>query len=134
MMHRELSFVLLCVAVLAASAAGATDGARQGTARPAMKRYLVEVTHEADECLEALHALEQHDKALFQHVEWGCATGVHTGWVHVDAPSAKAALEKLPADVREDARAIRVDTYASAAHLKALQHNVDAARALQNQD
>ncbi len=138
------ALLLVCLAAPAALPARADDAAakpkapaaaapKAAVAKPA-KRYLVVVSHSADDCLEALHAFEHKEQALFQKVEWGCADGVHSGWVHVEAPSAKAAIEKLPPGSRDGAKAVRVESFFTAADRKNLKHELDAERALQNED
>ncbi len=132
-MKPTLASLSLWLAALIAHPALAETAPAGGKAASAPKRYLVVVNHSAEDCLEALHGFEQKDRPLFQKVEWGCADGVHTGWVHVEAPSAKAAVEKLPAASRDSAKAVRVETFNTASERK-LKRTLDAERALNNED
>jgi hypothetical protein len=71
-------------------------------------RYLVIAPHTAEQCLSVLDDINEHDAALLQKIDWGCAAGDHTGYVAVDADNQEAAVRTLPAKSREGARAVKL--------------------------
>ena len=71
-----------------------------------MNRYLVESTHTSEDCH---HVMEQFIN--YGHIinfEWGCAAGVHTGWVMLEAEGESQALLSVPPNLRSKARAIQL--------------------------
>lgn len=66
-----------------------------------MAKYLVEAPHTKEECLTAVDEVLATGRELLAQFEWGCFAGVHTGWALVEAESASAVRETLPASQRE---------------------------------
>ena len=74
--------------------------------------YIVISPHTAAECAAALEQAEtQGSLAKFG---WGCKQGDHTGYAVVQAANSEEALKLVPANVREKARAIRLDRFTAA--------------------
>ncbi len=74
-----------------------------------MDRYLVESTHTDEDCLHALDLVVAHGHIT--HYDWGCESGVHTGWVIVEADSEDEALLSVPAMIRNKARAVKLTKF-----------------------
>jgi hypothetical protein len=91
--------VAFTIGILAAAA---------GLAAKGKDRYLVVAPHTAEQCLAVLDDINEHDAALLQKIDWGCAAGDHTGYLPVDADSEDAALRALPSKAREGARAVKL--------------------------
>ena len=77
-----------------------------------MDRYLVISPHTAEECKRAVK--EVHAAGYITHFDWGCTDGDHTGWVVLEAASAKEALMVVPAMQRHSARAVKLVKFAPA--------------------
>lgn len=69
-----------------------------------MRRYLIELTHGDDhaECVRALAATERHGGHFATNVEWGCKSGVHTGWLIVELDNHHQGMQMIPPEFRED--------------------------------
>ena len=72
-------------------------------------KYLIEVPHDADECLWAMDEIIGRGPQ-YQHLfYWGCMAGEHSAWALLDGPGREAVLEEaLPPVLRERARVRRV--------------------------
>ena len=66
-----------------------------------MPRYMIELSHSAVECVEALDEFEPRASDLLGETYWGCMSGRHAGWVVVEAESESAAREMVPPSVRD---------------------------------
>jgi hypothetical protein len=75
-----------------------------------MPRFLIEVQHENDYkgCVRALETIMQHGSHLTHKAEFGCADGVHTGWLIVDVESREDAQMIIPPQHRGDARIVQL--------------------------
>jgi len=78
-----------------------------------MPRFLIEIRHEDDYegCINALDALMTHGSHLVSHAEFGCADGVHCGWLVVDVGDRSEAEMIVPPQLREGARVIQLRTW-----------------------
>ncbi|MDR3611453.1 MAG: hypothetical protein P4L27_12875 [Ignavibacteriaceae bacterium] len=65
---------------------------------PPKERYMVEIRHTPEECLNVLDKIKDKDAKLLQKMEWGCMSGDHTGYMVVNASSEQDALKGIPAD------------------------------------
>lgn len=74
-----------------------------------MNRYLVETSHNREDCLHVLDEFVIHGHIT--HFEWGCESGVCTGWAFVDAESEEQALYAVPALIRNKARVIKLSKF-----------------------
>jgi len=74
-----------------------------------MERYLIESPHSAHDCR---HVMEQViNLGYITHYDWGCESGVHTGWVIIEAENEEEALLSVPTFVRHEARAVRLNKF-----------------------
>ena len=74
-----------------------------------MHRYLVETSHNREDCL---HVLDQF--VLYGHIthfEWGCESGICTGWTILEAESEEQALYSVPLFLRSKARAVKLSKF-----------------------
>ena len=76
-----------------------------------MNRFLVESPHEARDCKLAVKQVMS--LGYLNHFDWGCESGVHKGWATIEAEDGNQALGVVPALLRDKARAIRVNKFAS---------------------
>lgn len=74
-----------------------------------MDRYLIISPHTAATCIDVLMDVLQ--SGYVTHFEWGCADGDHTGYVIIEASDKKEALMVVPSLYRNDARAVKLNTY-----------------------
>lgn len=74
-----------------------------------MNKYLVESPHKPEDCLHVLDVVTALGHVT--HYDWGCESGIHTGWVIVDADSEEEALMSVPSIIRREARAIRLNKF-----------------------
>ncbi|MCI0449687.1 MAG: hypothetical protein L0Y79_07870 [Chlorobi bacterium] len=58
-----------------------------------MNRYLVETSHSREDCLHVLDQFVVHGHIT--HFEWGCESGVCTGWAIIEAESEESAQPPL---------------------------------------
>ena len=74
-----------------------------------MYRYIIESPHKSDECK---HVLEQVTAlGYITHYDWGCETGVHTGWVIIEAETEEEAMLSVPTLVRHEAHAVKLNKF-----------------------
>ena len=78
-----------------------------------MATYHLESPHTDAECLRALDEISAGTRGpeLLKKMQFGCMSGVHTGWAVVDAESETAALSLLPAFLRGRAKAVKVGQF-----------------------
>ena len=78
-----------------------------------MTRYLIEISHddEHDACVKALHAIMQYGSHFFTQADWGCKSGVHSGWLIVECDDCDQALQMLPPDYRQNARVVELNRF-----------------------
>jgi hypothetical protein len=50
-----------------------------------MPKFMVELSHTPDECVLAFGAPDQRAPDFLDDVFWGCMSGIHNGWVVVEA-------------------------------------------------
>ncbi|HEY3250258.1 MAG TPA: hypothetical protein VGK25_03985 [Ignavibacteria bacterium] len=74
-----------------------------------MNRYLVESSHNREDCLHVLDQFVAYGHIT--HFEWGCENGVCTGWAFVEAESEEQALYSVPSFIRDKARAVKLSTF-----------------------
>lgn len=74
-----------------------------------MDRYLIETSHEAQACLNLFRLLDA--QGYLTHFDWGCMSGVHTGWAIIDAENEAQARLVVPPLVRGSARIVRVEKF-----------------------
>jgi hypothetical protein len=77
-----------------------------------MDRFLVISPHTAANCRQALR--EVHAAGYITHFDWGCMDGDHTGWVILEAESAKEALMVVPAMQRNSAKVVKLVRFSPA--------------------
>jgi len=74
-----------------------------------MDRYLIETPHKAQECLNLFQLL--NTQGYLTHFDWGCMSGVHTGWAVIEANSDAEARLVVPPLVRSQARIVKVTKF-----------------------
>lgn len=52
-----------------------------------MPKFMVELSHTPDECVAGFGKPDQRTEDLLDEAFWGCMSGVHNGWVVVEADS-----------------------------------------------
>ncbi len=74
-----------------------------------MARYIVESAHTQEECLRSLDEILAKGNEALTKFDFGCHSGVHTGWTTVEARSDTDARRVLPAFLRDRARVVKVE-------------------------
>jgi hypothetical protein len=71
-----------------------------------MNRYLVESTHDAEDCHHIVEQFIYHGHIM--NFEWGCEEGIHSAWAMLESQNEAEALLSVPPHLRAKARAIRL--------------------------
>jgi hypothetical protein len=71
-----------------------------------MDRYLIEIPHCEQDCFELIQLLQA--QGYLTQFDWGCPSGVHTGWAVIEADNATEARLVVPSFVRGQARVVKV--------------------------
>jgi len=71
-----------------------------------MDRFLIETSHGEEVCLNLIGLLNA--QGYLRHFDWGCVSGVHSGWAVIEAESELEARLAIPPLVRRQARIVRV--------------------------
>jgi hypothetical protein len=80
-----------------------------GRSKRATTRYLIEVPHDADECLWVMNEILGRGPQYAGLFWWGCHVGDHRAWAWLDGPGREAVLEEaLPPVLRGRAVAHRL--------------------------
>ena len=74
-----------------------------------MNKYLVETTHNREDCLHILDQFVAYGHIT--HFEWGCESGICSGWAFIDAESEEQALYSVPALLREKAKVVKLSKF-----------------------
>jgi hypothetical protein len=59
-----------------------------------MDRFLIETPHREQDCVNLVQFL--HAQGYLRHFDWGCPSGVHTGWAILEADNEAEALVVVP--------------------------------------
>jgi len=70
-----------------------------------MKRFLIEVPHEAEEsaCVRAIKILHETGSHYLTNADYGCMDGVHKAWIVVEVENKEQARNILPGIYRQQA-------------------------------
>lgn len=98
----------LCLLSVAAGGAFGTDEASNAHKKG---KYLIELKHTSEQCLNTLDQISAEAPKLLDRVEWGCLSGDHTGYLIVSAESEKAARAMLPSLMRDEALVVGLNTF-----------------------
>jgi hypothetical protein len=74
-----------------------------------MDRYLIETPHTDENCQRLINEL--HALGFLHNFEWGCDSGVHSGWAIIEAESEAQARLAVPPLVRNQARVVKLNKY-----------------------
>ena len=73
-----------------------------------MTTYLMEVPHTDSECIQGLNTIVEWGMHLLHRAWFGCAVGVHTAWLQLEANTEAEARGVLPPATRSKARVVEV--------------------------
>jgi len=76
-----------------------------------MANYMIETSHTKEECLKSLDEMMEYKPKNLDKFQWGCSSGVHTGWAMTDANDETEARNILPPSMRAKARVTKVDIF-----------------------
>jgi hypothetical protein len=110
---------VLVGSVALAGSYGAKDAPAKSAHKAVQTEYLVESPHTADGCVQALDEISAMGPNALAKWQFGCMAGEHVGWAIVTAPNEQAALQLVPASLRDKARVHKLNKF-SAAQVKAL--------------
>jgi len=74
-----------------------------------MDRFLVETSHQPQDCQHLLELMNA--QGYLTHFDWGCLSGVHTGWAVIEADDEAEARFVVPPLVRAQARIVKVTKF-----------------------
>lgn len=74
-----------------------------------MDRYLIESPHNPEECDNIIQ--EVHNAGYLHFFDWGCHSGVHTGWAIIETDNVEHARQIVPWRVRDMARIVKIEKY-----------------------
>ncbi len=74
-----------------------------------MRRFLIETPHTAENCQRLVN--EIHALGYLHNFEWGCDSGVHSGWAIIEAESEAEARLAVPPLLRSQARVVKLNKY-----------------------
>ena len=112
-LRRSLALLLGCTALLVVGSA-TLSGAAGKPAKAGMSMYLVMAPHTSEECLTALDEFSKAGPKTLAMWDFGCGSGDHTGYCMVKAASEEEALSKVPAEMRDKAKAVKVNKFTAA--------------------
>jgi len=76
-----------------------------------MARYIIQDSHEVEDCLKILDAFMRAGAHYLTNAEWGCEDGEHTAWIVVEAASEDEARHMMPPVIRNRARLVRLNRF-----------------------
>ncbi|MEN6371568.1 MAG: hypothetical protein ABFD64_06085 [Armatimonadota bacterium] len=76
-----------------------------------MPTFMVESSHTKEECVQSLDELKNKEPEILDKMEFGCMSGVHTGWATVDAANESEVRNMIPSDLRDKARVVEVSKF-----------------------
>jgi len=74
-----------------------------------MNRYLIETPHTAENCQRLVK--EIHALGYLHNFEWGCDSGIHSGWAIIEAESEAEARLAVPPLLRSRARVVKLSKF-----------------------
>ena len=75
-----------------------------------MSDFLIETTHTPEQCLITMDRFAGNPSYL-EKFEFGCLSGEHKGWAIVQGESESSVRELVPADIRSEARVVKVSKF-----------------------
>ncbi|MBC8280244.1 MAG: hypothetical protein H8E48_05610 [Chloroflexi bacterium] len=78
-----------------------------------MAHYQIEISHPDKECISALNMIVDLGLHMLHHTWWGCESGVHKGWLDIEADTESDAMSVVPPPVRKDAIAVETKRFTS---------------------
>lgn len=74
-----------------------------------MTTYLIELPHTKTECMKAVNEISEKGSEFLCKVYWGCMSGIHNGWVIVEAENELAARTLIGSPfMRNNAQIVKV--------------------------
>jgi hypothetical protein len=76
-------------------------------------RFLIEVTHDADQvaCARVVEVFLSSGSHLLTHADWGCMDGDHRSWMIVDVNDKQEAMGIVPPLLRPNARIVGLNHF-----------------------
>jgi hypothetical protein len=87
-----------------------------------MDRFLIETSHREQDCVNLVQFL--HAQGYLRHFDWGCPSGVHTGWAILEADNEAEALVVVPPLVRGQARVVKLSELKPESPARAHKHSL----------
>jgi hypothetical protein len=76
-----------------------------------MTKFIIESSHNKEDCLKALDEMSAKDRDLLSKTECGCNEGNHTCWASVEGKSASEVKDRMPSSLRSKSEVYKVDTF-----------------------
>jgi hypothetical protein len=74
-----------------------------------MDRYLIESPHAPEDCDMIIQEIQ--NAGYLHYFDWGCHTGVHTGWAIIETDKLEHAQQIVPWKVRDKARIVKIEKF-----------------------
>ncbi len=110
---KRLIVPVVLVGCIAALLMGSAASGKDATGKAGTSRYLVISPHTPEECLKALDEVSAMGASTLKMYDFGCKAGDHTGYLIVNAATEEEALAKVPASIRDKARAVKLSKFTS---------------------
>jgi len=112
-MKRIVVPVVLLASLTALLLGTVASGKDASSSKAGVSRYLVIAPHTPEECLKALDDVNAMGASTLKMWDFGCKSGDHTGYLVINASSEEQALSKVPASIRDKAKAIKITKFTS---------------------
>ncbi len=74
-----------------------------------MERYLIETPHTPENCKRLVEQV--YASGYLYHFDWGCKSGVHSGWAIIEAEDEAQARLAVPSMLRKQARVVKLNKF-----------------------
>jgi hypothetical protein len=71
-----------------------------------MDRFLIKISHHQQDCRELIQLLRT--QGHLRQFDWGCLSGVHSGWAVIEADNVAEARLAVPPALRGQAHVVKV--------------------------
>ncbi len=106
-----LAVIVAALLVGFAALGAGVENASAPVAKAATAEWLVESHHTPQSCVAAIDEYKALGPKLFADWKFGCEGGVHVAWMTVRAPDAQTALQVVPASLRGEAKAYKLNKF-----------------------
>ncbi|MBN2364847.1 MAG: hypothetical protein JXL67_01675 [Calditrichaeota bacterium] len=99
-------FIIVAMVNLLAFIGFAGDDKAKGESK-----YMVVLSHTPQECLTQLDRINAKGADVLNKFDWGCKSGVHTGYALIKSQNESEVINMLPSDEKKQAEIVKVDKF-----------------------